>query len=375
MNKQSILYRSPLDSGTGYGETSRSIFFSLHNTNNYKIRLNTFYGSPQKFKFTPEEERIIREADKQEISLEETVSIQIITSVHYEPISRWNIGYGMFETDRIPSDWVDSCNRMNAIVVPSKFNADTFKGSGVKVPIYVAPNGMTLQDHHVTSKPFSMFLDKFSLLCVGAVHHRKGWDVIFDSFLRAFPNRADVRLIVKPFIEHPPEVEYLRALVQQARAKTGNYKAEIVMINRFLSESDMSRLFKTASALVSPFRGEAWGYTVFHAASCGVPVISTGWSSPCEYLNYDNSYPIPYKLVPVSNMDHNSAYLSAQLDGNHLWAEPDPDGLSQLMQHVYNNPTEALLKATKAKSALKNLSWEKCGKVFDQVIREVVKNG
>ncbi|HIL68519.1 MAG TPA: hypothetical protein EYG38_01525, partial [Verrucomicrobia bacterium] len=38
----------------------------------------------------------------------------------------YNIGRTMFETDRIPKNWVKVCNKMDEIWVPSQFNRDTF---------------------------------------------------------------------------------------------------------------------------------------------------------------------------------------------------------------------------------------------------------
>lgn len=37
----------------------------------------------------------------------------------------------MFETDRIPEGWVNRCNRMDAIWVPTEFHRNIFKDNGV----------------------------------------------------------------------------------------------------------------------------------------------------------------------------------------------------------------------------------------------------
>jgi len=37
----------------------------------------------------------------------------------------------MFETDRVPAEWVSRCNRMDEVWVPSRFHLETFQRSGV----------------------------------------------------------------------------------------------------------------------------------------------------------------------------------------------------------------------------------------------------
>src|SRR5205085_6451780 len=48
-----------------------------------------------------------------------------------------NVGCTMFETDRLPPDWVAQCNAMDAIWVPSEGVRDMFVASGVRVPVSV----------------------------------------------------------------------------------------------------------------------------------------------------------------------------------------------------------------------------------------------
>jgi hypothetical protein len=44
------------------------------------------------------------------------------------------IGRSMYETDKIPSTWVEKCNELvDKIWVPSQFNVETFSKSGVEL--------------------------------------------------------------------------------------------------------------------------------------------------------------------------------------------------------------------------------------------------
>jgi hypothetical protein len=53
-------------------------------------------------------------------------------SLSYNEEPDYVIGRSMYETDRIPSGWVDQCNdEVDEIWVPSHFNVDTFSKAGV----------------------------------------------------------------------------------------------------------------------------------------------------------------------------------------------------------------------------------------------------
>ena len=55
----------------------------------------------------------------------------------------YKIGRSMFETDSVPEGWVEKLNRMDAIWVPSKFNARTFARAGVdSTKIVVLPEAV-----------------------------------------------------------------------------------------------------------------------------------------------------------------------------------------------------------------------------------------
>src|SRR5581483_991371 len=58
----------------------------------------------------------------------------------YNPTKK-SIIYTMWETDYLEAPWVDNLNRAAFIIVPSQWAVDTFKKSGVRVPIYKNPLG------------------------------------------------------------------------------------------------------------------------------------------------------------------------------------------------------------------------------------------
>ena len=51
----------------------------------------------------------------------------------------------VFETDKIPSIWVNSLNEYDAVITFTKFGYKQIFNSGVTVPIYVVPHGVDFE--------------------------------------------------------------------------------------------------------------------------------------------------------------------------------------------------------------------------------------
>lgn len=116
--------------------------------------------------------------------------------------------------------------------------------------------------------------------------------------------------------------------------------APVYVIDTHIAQTDLPKLYRTANAFVLPTRGEGWGRPLVEAMAMAVPVIATNWSGPTEYLDKENSYPLP-----VNQMDE----VKEGPFRGHLWAEPSVGELRKLMRHVVNNPKEATLKGAKAR--------------------------
>ena len=51
-----------------------------------------------------------------------------------------NVGYTVWETDRIPAHWRTLLDRADRVLVPCAFNRDTFVAGGVRAPVRVVPH-------------------------------------------------------------------------------------------------------------------------------------------------------------------------------------------------------------------------------------------
>ena len=270
------------------------------------------------------------------------------------PDALYQVGRSMYETDRIPADWVTCCNGMDEVWVPSQFNVETFANSGVLRDKLVVIPGAVDENLFDPAKHTPLLLPnaaKFNFVSVFEWSGRKAWDVLLAAYLREFSAADDVCLHLRTYLFGHPDVDprdTLEPLIRDFAASLGlGNKAlpRIQLLTEQIPTRDLPRLYLAADCVVVPSRGEGWGRPMHEAMAMGRPVIATGWSANTEFMNGDNSYLLDYELVEVAGVE---PYLKHYL--GHRWAQPSEKHLRELMRRVKENPAEAAAKGAKARA-------------------------
>jgi glycosyltransferase involved in cell wall biosynthesis len=241
----------------------------------------------------------------------------------------------MFESTRIPPAWVDPLNKMDAVVVPSEFCRDVFIDCGVTSPVHVVPLGISEVYRPAESRPdrpitFLAFLDR------GA---RKGGIVAIQTFVRAFGESMDYRLILKGRAPRVP-IQFL------------NPNIEVVQAD--MTEEELCKLYQRADVLINPHKGEGFGMIPREAAACGCIVLTTGWSGTVDNLP-EWGWPLPYTM---ERADWSGA---RNLEGLPLgdWAAQDIPGITAILGDVVNNfDAYRDLSVARATNVRKLYSWQ-----------------
>jgi glycosyltransferase involved in cell wall biosynthesis len=259
------------------------------------------------------------------------------------------IGMTMLEVDRIPQSWVDECNVMDEVWVPSNFCAKVFKECGVKrEKIQVIPIGINTQRFTPKNEPLFTRTETFRFLSIFQWNDRKGWDVLIESYLKAFTSEDNVELIIRSYPDRykdPSIQERIYAEVCR-HGFTLQSAPKITHIEEFISVEDMPRLYTTADCFVLPTRGEGIGLPVMEAMASGTPVLTTAWSGQMDFLNEQNSFLIKvdgFEEVPLHHRLENPHYRRDM-----KWACPSVEHCVELMQRVVRNPEEARCRAERA---------------------------
>ena len=139
-----VLLRAPLLTTSGYGVHSRQ-FFEWLNEKDIDLKVECLNWGLTPWMVNPEkEDGLVGEIMSKSKQLDPPfdVSIQVQLPDEWDvKLGKKNIGVSAFvETDRCNPQWVEKCNQMDHIIVPSTFTKNVVRRSGVLMtPISVVP--------------------------------------------------------------------------------------------------------------------------------------------------------------------------------------------------------------------------------------------
>lgn len=179
------------------------------------------------------------------------------------------IASSMFDADIIPTEWVEILNAdFDAVVVPDNYHVETYINSGVKIPIFVLPLGLFLDEFLVldfgkkTKKVFT-----FGNTC--SMPYRKNHIRLLEGFAAAFGNNSNVRLAINS-----------RGWEEDALKKFQNKLNQLGLENvdfclKPLSSNEYVDFMSSIDCYVSTSAGEGFAITPREALAMGCPVILT----------------------------------------------------------------------------------------------------
>ena len=344
-----IVWSGPLLDPSGYGEESRHLLFAMQEAG-LDVAAQVLpwnLDAP----LTQEERTRIEELAQRPV---QEGFVQIIhnfpTLWERHPQAGTCIGRTLFETDRLPSSWVEACNRMEWVCVPTAFNKATFAASGVDTEkLLVVPECFDPAPYARLAPHTSLAADLHALRQAGTTvflslfdwTRHKGWDTLLTGFLRAFEGRADVCLVLKVWSTLGySSMDMQRQAQEYVRQELGvDVLADprVRWVHERFAQEELIALYQACDAFVLPSRGEGWGRPYMEAMACGLPVIATNWSGNTAFMTHANSYLLDYVLqaVPEAGWKELPTYQG------HRWAEPDVKDMIEKLRHIHALPHEA----------------------------------
>lgn len=241
-----------------------------------------------------------------------------------------------FETTHLPEVWKTILNHFAHILVPSKFNFETFSNSKIatdKIHIVPGPIDTRFYVPPETKEPHNTirFISVFDWI------DRKGWDILVTAWAKAFSSIDPVSLIIKTTTIANKDANPEKAVTDLLGRQNINLSqiAPIHIFNGKWTDQELRMFYQAGDIFVLPTRGEGWGRPILEAMSCGLPVIVTNWSGPSDFISGQNALPLNVRRITQIPNTTDMPVLHG-----HEWAEPDLDHLIELFRWAVDHVQE-----------------------------------
>lgn len=371
-----IKYIGPVLDGSGYAEFARNFIYALSQRKEVDLTVGMVSFETNRTDHGKKGALIRSLVDKK---IPYSVNLLNLTPNFLPKMAesgKTNIIFTMFETTRIPDDWVSNINKYaQACFVPCEWNKKVFASSGVTVPIFVVRPGLDQDLSEVetveTATLSSLPGDKYMFYSVFQWTERKNPIGLLKAYLSAFDGVDDVCLVLKTYGSNnsTQEQDRIKDLIRKVR-DSFNFKKfapPIIFVGGHLTRNEMLGLHKRGDCFVLPHRAEGFGLPHFEAMAMGKPIITTGFSGNMDFCTKDNCYLLDYQMTPVNNMKWISHYVSDM-----EWAEPNLSQLKAYMRHCYQDRGKAIaIGETAREEVLKKFTWENASTEFLEACYEV----
>ena len=265
-----------------------------------------------------------------------------------------NVARVMFETDRLPQQWLVPLLERDEVWVPCAHNFEAFVDSGIparKMRVVGGTLDFNLFAAGVEPYPLGVEADRYTFLTNFDFSARKGWEILLRAWGQAFTADDPVCLVLKTgsFYKDAGYVESRIESFLHEEFGTGSARlAPVRLLTDLLPADDMPRLYAAADAYVLASHGEGWGRPYMEAQAMGLPTIASRWGGQLEFLDEDTGWLIDGTLVDVPD----DAEVFNSLYQGHRWFEPDVDDLSAKMRGIAADWDAARAHAAPARARL-----------------------
>lgn len=350
--KKTVLLRAPVLTQSGYGVHSRQIArWLLSKDINLKVQAVPWGDTPWLLDRTGQGGLIGSLMDR---ATSPEKCGQCDVTVQLQLPNEWDVQLGSVnvgvtagvETDRCNPVWIEACNRMSRVVVPSKHTATCLRSTGtVNVPIHVIPESYTEAVAVDQAMKLPDFPAPFNFLIFGQMtgenphSDRKNTFFALKWLLEEFANDANVGIVLKTnygrntLMDRNRVLGMVRGIVNEVRGERQEPKVQL--LHGGMTDEEVAGLYRhpQVKALVAPTRGEGFGLPILEAAASGLPVIATSWSGHLDYLSHGRYIELAYDMEDV----HPTRIDGAIFVKGSRWAAPTEQDFKRKVRKFYRS--------------------------------------
>jgi glycosyltransferase involved in cell wall biosynthesis len=345
--KKFMLICAPFTSRSGYGDHARDLFHSFYNSNKFDIKLfDVRWGDCPRNALDPFNQKDKKIIDcilpTPTVDRQPDVYVDIRIPNEFQNFGKYNIGITAgIETNAVSQKWMEGCNKMDLIIVPSEHSKSGFVES-VYDKIQTLPDGQQQKIGEVKlEKPIEVLfegvdLDNYKILKGNdfkfEISKKINEDITEDfAFLHVGQwgkggfgeDRKDIGRMLKIFYESFANKKKQPALILKTNGASFSIIDKDECINKIkqiknlfpkdwnlpnvyllhgdFSVDEMNELYNhpKIKSMVSLTHGEGFGRPLLEATMVGLPVIASNWSGQVDFLDTENSLLLPGSLKQV----------------------------------------------------------------------------
>ena len=413
--KKLMLICAPASSRSGYGDHARDLIWSFMDSNKYEIKiLDVRWGDcPRNAldKNNPKDKQILDCVLAQaNMDRQPDIYVDIRIPNEFETYGKFNIGITAgIETNAVSEAWIEGCNKMDLIIVPSEHSKAGFTGTvfdkvdnntkkkigelRVTKPVEVVFEGCkdvfkSLESHEIPEN-FDDWLqnsvpEDFAFLSVGQWtkgnygEDRKDLGRTIKVFYETFANKKNQPALILKTNGATYSIMDKEDCLQKMRDVKSKFPSDWKLPNVYLLHGDMSMeelnyLYNhpKVKSLYSLTHGEGFGRPLLEATMTGLPVIATNWSGHIDFLDEKDSILIDGELKQVPK----SIVWKDIIIPQSAWFVADEAKSRKALTYVFENE---MLVRNNAKSLMKtnvkSFSHSKMTEMLNNIVDNATKD-
>lgn len=391
MNKKSVVIKGPLMTQSGYGVHCRQVFRWLMSREDFDVKCIVTPWGQCSWNLDYNDKTIseIMSRTVNENNTQFDISFQIQLPNEWNPfLAKQNIGItAAVETNTCNPEWVECCERMDKVIVPSSFTKEVLVNTGVnedKIDVVHETYPIEFEnDNFERDVNIDNILDnletKRNFLIVGQItgnnvfSDRKNLFNTIKAFVEAYKDDKEVGLVFKTNVGRNTKIDRKKTIsIVKSLLKEINKDSfpKIHVLHGSLTENQLRTLYThdKISYLLTATRGEGFGLPILESAALGLPVVATNWSGHLDFMKLGNFTRLPYKLEEI----HESRVDNKIFMKGTKWAEVSYGQLRLALKKLFNNYGKDKKDAKELSSKIKeNFNFNKIKEDYNKTIESL----
>ena len=409
--KKLMLICAPVSSRSGYGDHARDLVRSFINHNKYEIKIQDVpWGDCPRNALNqnnPNDSMIVdRILIEPKMDRQPDIYVDIRIPNEFQTWGKVNIGITAgIETTAVSNAWIEGCNRMDLIIVPSAHSKEGFPralyekmqqmpdGQQQKVgelklekPIEVVFEGTDESIYKPIDNSSLDLVDdikeNFAFLHVGMWgkgrigEDRKDIGKMIKLIYESFANKKEQpALILKTnggTFSIMDREECLEKIRQVKNMLPSDWELpNVYLLHGYLSEKEMNKLYNhpKVKSMISFTHGEGYGRPLQEATMVGLPVIAPAWSGQVDFLSRTDSLLLGGTLVNVPKSQHWKDIIISESQ----WFNINETQAYKAMNYTFENYDDVKEKALNLMKINRDkFTLDKMTKKLDEVTTPIV---